>query len=273
MTKRDWLSVGLKIAGVCIVIVLFTGLLQYLFMLLQGDLSDTSNSVVFASLGGLLISSVLSLAMICRPDALAEKLAPGGAATDEDQSLACQRGAFTIALRIIGAAWLAFVAVARANTILVHWIGFSREGAEAWDRLRWLQILSDGVAFALVTTLGLYLLLGGKGLVRFAFHGTPDASHVAPDPVIIMGIGPQDVVFSLAMRVVGVLLFLRYLPALAAQAIYVFPAIAEWQGASPNWERILQYVVFVAVSIYLITGARHFVRWVFRPRRAEGETA
>ena len=129
MTKRDWLSVGLKITGVCLALYWMHHLVNTTTMvvprMIRLALADYGSSVgkwtecclwLIASL----LAVITALALVKWGDVLAEKLAPAGSAPAQTEPVDGHRAVFFVALKIIGV-WLVVRALPMIVTNATTW--------------------------------------------------------------------------------------------------------------------------------------------------------
>ena len=123
--------------------------------------------------------------------------------------------------------------------------------------------------------IGLWLVLGGKRLMRLAY-GHVSVGSGATQPLT----WKPRVLFSVALRVFGVVLLTLRLPWLIGSLVMqAFPLAVEarknWFGTDPSfdWEKFLGGLLILAIAVYLISGAKHLVTFIFRKREPDSPAA
>ena len=76
----------------------------------------------------------------------------------------------------------------------------------------------------------------------------------------------EEPVFTLALRVIGVMFGLAWLPHVFSSVVLNVVESLSARGRGPEWGKAIGGVLVVAVSLYLMTGAKHLVGLVFRKR-------
>ena len=276
MTKRDWLSIGLRILGVWLAlcsIYQFIGVagvvVPSMVRAVSGEYSDAGDWVQssFFILVPLL-GVIAALTLMKWSDRVAAKLVLEDARLEEASDVDRHAAIFVLALKIIGA-----FAVIRALPMLVN-------SATDWHR-SWgghftgfrLQALIGTAGWTLSLGIGAYLLLGGKLLVRLAFASAYLGEGPSAPEDRILNIGRPDAVFSLSLRIVGAVLLASRLPWLIRVVLLVFPGTAEKAeemfGRTSNWVEFLGALLVLALGVYFLMGAKHLVGFVFRKRTPE----
>ena len=272
MTKRDWLSVALKTSGVVLAIlylqVLFFGLGMYLSpSVWRGPSAWRSTVALLLSLGATAGGFVVGLLLAKEGDLVADHLLKTELTPIDDRGLRDQRGIFFASLKFIGV-----VAATQGLVRLPAFIGLVLNRPRLYEDAPALSVLIRQVAWPLVLlAVSAYLIFGGKRLMRLSYGRE------------IEGQGSEEVgpwtpqrLFALALRVFGVVLVTRKLPWLIRSLVMeVFPLAVEarksWFGAEPsfNWGNFLGGLLILAIAVYLISGAKHLVNFVFRKRTPE----
>jgi uncharacterized membrane protein YbhN (UPF0104 family) len=164
MTKRDILSVALKIIGFNFILyslIVVMSILQYI-SLFNNPIAKEYHLVL--GLGGNIITFILVLAgayiLLRFSDKIAEKLIP----IDKEVHIFVvdnwQKDVFSLALRIIGVVTLV--------KNIPHLVGEFIESPTYIDIIKNASI-SQIIYRLLIITIGIYLLLGGKHLVKIIF--------------------------------------------------------------------------------------------------------
>ncbi len=261
MTKRDWMSVGLKCAFLAVFLMVFVQFVAYSTGIVQMLVSGAHPAEMWSALVGLSMGCAVALVGLRFSDVLAAKTVPADAPWAPGE---VHRVVFLLACRVAGAV-CAVMVVSDILPLVGYWSRmdlsgefFPRPIAFIFAQTAWL-VVRGGMAC--------YLLFGGRSLVRIAFaSGDHGVSSVDAEPEIL-GIGRPNDVFSLALRVVGLIFLLGRLPKLIEDLVLrVFPLFHEGGMTAPGWPRFIWALVMVAVCLYLLTGARALVRLVFRPR-------
>ena len=275
MTRRDWLSVVLKITGVCLALYWMyhlvnttTVVVPRMIRLASAEYGSSVGEWTECCLWPIAsaLAVIVALALVKWGDVLAERLASDSSAPAQTDPVDGHRAVFFVALKIIGA-WVAVRAlpmiVTGAAALQRHaQLDSGRGGYLAW-------VIMGVIGHLLGFAIGVYLLAGGSLVARLAFGRRHRVGETPGPGEAVPGLGRMDAVFSLALRIIGAILLATRLPWVVRVAIFIFPATSEVFGKPVEWRNLFDTLVVLAVSVYFLTGAKHLVRFVFR-RAAAG---
>ncbi|HUX16003.1 MAG TPA: hypothetical protein VMW52_05990 [Phycisphaerae bacterium] len=278
MTKRDWLSVALKTSGVVLAILYLQAFILVLGLNLRpsvwrGTPGWRSTVELLLALGGTAGGVVVAVLLTAAGDRLADRLLKTDVAAD-DTGLQGQHGIFFAGLKFIGvvAATQGLVHLPACIGSVVNFPRLLYEHAPA------LSILIRQVAWPLVLlAISAYLIFGGKRLMRLAYGREIEETA---------GVGPwtPQSLFALALRVLGVVLVTLRLPVLVRflltggfplqrKALVGGALVIDTGLEFFEWLDLLLRLVILAVAVYLISGARRLVTFVFRKPDADSPAA
>ena len=267
MTKRDWLTVALKTLGM--ILVFFYLWVWALFFAMPFALADefrrhdssvTNVLLLVFALAAAVSGLVVGILLVIYGDRLADRLAPQEAGDDDDPD--SQRALFFVALKFVGV-----VCVVWGFQRLLGNIGSGFVFADFIPSSSTLGGWLHLIAWPMVLlAIGIWLTCDGKLLMRMAF-GNASTSSEDIDPLSWQ----PRVIFSVALRILGVVLLVVRLPWLVSVLIIrAFPITIEMEGGakfewpSVKWPGFIGGLLVLAASVYLIRGAEHLVRLVFR---------
>ena len=188
MTKRDILSVGLKIVGVILLIYAVRGIPQVVstvMFYLTGNFPGLENPGVYAwiTVGSLILNIVLAGVLVGFADGIARRLVR----EDREMSIPSvdERPLFGLALRVIG-----IVLVVQAIPDLLQLFAAPAlqakhvEGTLGWQSYEefwtkaWVGVWAEMIRAAASLILGVYLVTGARSLVDLLYPEKPPAAEL-----------------------------------------------------------------------------------------------
>ena len=171
-----------------------------------------------------------------------------------------KRDILSIAFKILGVSWASYIA------LLVPAIAFAFEDRGGPPEARAYRITSGLVTAALVLCIA-YVLLQFADPIADRLAGR-DSQVLS----INLGAGWERTVFALAVRIIGVMVLARGLPRLISDGFRSGLFTRVPPSGLLTTSGILDPILTLAVGIYLLSGAKHLVNFVFRGRTAPTET-
>ena len=213
-------------------------------------------SRVFVCLGLVMILVVTVFLLKCA-DTIARRLMPDEGLMVVSDLTEGQPGVFWLALKCVGVVVL-LLAVAGLFRLVVQDVPAGGQ----YLRRQPLTYLAP----VLRLLMGVYLFLGGKFLARIA-AGAPGSAPAEPDLW-------RRPLFTLAIRLIGITFVLWYSAwFLHALVLQWHPALRASGQTEMEWNSFVSAAVVLGLGIYLISGARHLVTFVFRRPDADSPAA